>query len=495
VVTFVKIICARRVPHIAVRVAAIAICGFFSGPASADDDVIRDEPAIQAAVARLRALGANAVTPRQVRIENVGQWHGTEDDVLLVNQLPDLAELTINFKCVDADVVSELKLPRLDKLTLYGVSDEALAATPRLPEAEMLAVYPHSLGNGHGLAPWQLTAVGYRRVAELAGPIKSLHIGWSTTFGQKGIDDTGLAALGQIKTLEKLDIYDGEYTGAGLARLSGLENLAYLSLANRAKLDAADLASLKPIQSLRSLNVSGMKCSPRGFRAVASLEQLEELQFWISQFPAPELQPADVAALRGLKNLQSLWIGRWDGIGGLIGSPNIQQDALLANSILNAAGQIPTMTSITIHRIGVTADGVEALVQLPHLESLSLCPLQLQQRTVAALGNLKELRRLSVTDTQTSNVDLQGLTKCTELGELHLIQAVLDAKALAPLAELRLLKTVDFSHATFHGDVSTELRKLAALETLDISQTNGNVRQDVLAKDVKIIQRAPAFPQ
>jgi hypothetical protein len=75
---------------------------------------------------------------------------------------------------------------------------------------------------------------------------------------------------------------------------------------------------------------------------------------------------------------------------------------------------------------------------------------------------------------------------------LHLIQAVLDAKTLAPLAELRLLKTVDFSHTTFHGDVSTELRKLAALETLDISQTNGNVRQDVLAKDVKIIRRAPA---
>jgi hypothetical protein len=457
------------------------------------DDAQTPESAVEAVLSRLREAGASQARPQEVRIENVGGWHGTAEDILLVSQLPDLRKLAINFKCVDADVVSRLKLPPLETLTLYGVSDEAVAALVHLPEAKALACYPHSLGNSNGLAPWQLTAVGYRRLAELSGPIQSLHVGWSVTFGFRGIDDQGLAAIATLRSLEKLEIYDGAFTAAGLAQLAGLEKLTDLYLACRPPMRAAELAGLAPLASLRSLVLSGIRCDAQGFQALGRLTRLEKLHLNISQFPDSSLQPADMAVLKDLRNLQEVRIARWDGAGGVTGSPNIAQDALLGDAMLLALSQISTLKSVAINRIGTSPEGVEELVRLPELESLSLCPLALSSRAVTAVGNLPRLRKLSLTDTQTANLNLHDLASCTELTNLSLIQTMLGAETLDPLAQLRSLKSLDLSHSTLRGDIAESVADLKALEELDISETDGILRQEELPKKLKVVNRPHFF--
>ncbi len=79
---------------------------------------------------RLRAARRGAPLPARpvAELGTTGRWRGTAKDVELLNQLPDLRSLTIDLSVFTTDDFAGLTLPRLEKLSLKGVSDQALKA-------------------------------------------------------------------------------------------------------------------------------------------------------------------------------------------------------------------------------------------------------------------------------------------------------------------------------------------------------------------------------
>ena len=128
-----------------------------------------------------------------------------------------------------------------------------------------------------------------------------------------------ISLLTELKNLEALEIYANEISD--ISPLAGLTNLHWLSMYNNPISDISPLANLKK-------HLSGMRVSVEGsgdLSPIAELTNLEDLYYWGSGDPVPDLSPltnlpklrkidirgggaVDLSPLAGLTAVKELWL-------------------------------------------------------------------------------------------------------------------------------------------------------------------------------------------
>lgn len=130
-------------------------------------------------------------------------------------------------------------LPKLERLTVAGTpfNDKGMAAVAELTQLKEFRTwhtYQTQAGNEHLLKLTGLRSLMLgQRLRQYGGKPNAL-----------SIDDTTLATLAKLKSLETLALDEVRLTHAGLARLKALPNLKKLTL-QRADIPEADIAKLR----------------------------------------------------------------------------------------------------------------------------------------------------------------------------------------------------------------------------------------------------------
>ncbi len=238
------------------------------------------------------------------------------------------------------------------------------------------------------------------------------------------ITDEGLVHVGQIATLQNLDVRGCPLSNAGMSHLTSLRELRALRLSGQSGATTVDDAGLAPIGQLTSLKA-------------LLLDHL-----WISEVGLAELQ--------GLKKLEELYLAQT-----LVGDEAV---ATLAN-------QFPALKKLRISRTQVTGDGLAPLSQLTQLEDLDLSEnSQVTDAGLAALSRLTSLTRLNLWRVPISDAGASHLSGLTNMQWLNLDNTLIGDAALTDLKDMYQLT---FLHL---GSTGVTDAGLPALERLDVPQ-------------------------
>lgn len=282
-------------------------------------DVVTPEDRQTQAIDKLNCLGIERVSRTNVDIGYGGRrgaiepTHFGDDDLLILRDLPDLAELSINrgqvtdrgmttiaqfpklsslsllnIPITDAGVLQIAKLSRLKRLKLIGgkVSDNGVAELAKLSDLEELC-----------LDGAEVTDVGSNSLKGLT------RLQFLSLSGTK-LTDRGLENLQNLTELTRLRLYGTEITDAGLAHLKRMSKLKTLSIGNT-RVTSDGLAFLQPLSALGCLEMEGIELTEAGAEHLNRLSNLHQLNLvW---FPGSgTVSPTTLASLAKLQSLTSI---------------------------------------------------------------------------------------------------------------------------------------------------------------------------------------------
>ena len=201
-----------------------------------------------------------------------------------------------------------------------------------------------------------------------------------TLYGQcKGLTDETLPHLSGLTKLEELGTDGIQVSDAGLAMLTALTNLRSLSFFHPSfgmkGFDGSGFAALKALPKLERLTIAGTPFNDKGMAAVAEIKQLRDFRTWHTYQTS-----AGNESLTKLPELQSLWLGqrlrRYDG-----GS----NAASLDDSTFNVLTKLKMLESLTLDEARLSLAALQRLKELPRLKKLELRRIDIPAADVEAL--------------------------------------------------------------------------------------------------------------
>ena len=188
----------------------------------------------------------------------------TVDDagMLHLAKLPSLRTVMLDFLWVSEEGLTALApLEELNELTLAQtlVGDESLPAVARFKKLRRLRLARTSV-TGAGLTA--LTGLGELRDLDLSECAS--------------LDDAAVESVGQLRSLERLNLWRVPIGDAGVARLRSLTKLKWLNLDNTLLSDAG-LDALTGMERLETLHIGSTAVSNAGTPTLAKLMSLREL--------------------------------------------------------------------------------------------------------------------------------------------------------------------------------------------------------------------------
>ena len=267
---------------------------------------------------------------------------------------------------------------------------------------------------------------------------------------ENGLAGTIPAALGNLDSLEMLELGRNGLTGAVPGWLGELSGLRSVSLWGN-EFTGEIPASLRNLRQLELLNLSGNGLTGP---APAWLGDLRRL--WLLWLGGNELTGPVPARLRNLNRLYSLNLG-WNRLTGTVpawlGDMSGLRDLWLAGNQLT--GPIPT-----------------ALQDLDNLESLDLSGNGLTGAIPAWLGEMSDLRSLQLADNELTGTIPTALGNLDQLETLNLGGNSLPGAIPTWLGEMSSLRSLRLYNNDLSGTIPTALRNLDRLETLNLSRNN-----------------------
>ena len=269
----------------------------------------------------------------------------------LIGELPDVAFLFFDLTAASATGIGAIKLSvPAEHLTMSPVTDDAVAKLTGLPAAKNVT-----------LAGCSLSATGCQRLAPLAQGVKHLTLQGVIDHKNRqapptGIDDAGLKALGQIKSLEYLELVMHGITDAGLSGLVGLENLKEFRIVMCPALRGSGYAAPPLLEKLQDFSAYMMPLTAEAIEGLSQLAHLQHITFQLDKDSIAALKPADFAPLAKLTQLRTLNIfdpqNPWATIDG---SPAPQKDlshAAVGDALLQAVGHLPELRDLQANGFG-----------------------------------------------------------------------------------------------------------------------------------------------
>ena len=212
----------------------------------------------------------------------------------------------------------------------------------------------------------------------LIGQLKDLKS--LTLYGQcKGLTDETMPHLSGLTKLEELGTDGIQVSDAGLAKLTALTNLRSLSFFHPSfgmkGFDGSGFAALKALPKLERLTIAGTPFNDKGMAAVAEIKQLRDFRTWHTY-----QTPAGNESLAKLPELKSLWLGqrlrRYDG-----GSNALSLD----DSTFDVLTKLKTLESLTLDEARLSLAALQRLKELPRLKKLELRRIDISEADIVAL--------------------------------------------------------------------------------------------------------------
>jgi hypothetical protein len=222
--------------------------------------------------------------------------------------------------CQDRDLVSLTDLVGLNELSLEytEITDKGLEHVGKLKELAYLSVADTAI-DGSGLK--YLKDLPNLRQLDLRGTnLKIEHFAAISEFPSlegiclpSGVTDEFLRPLQACHLLRRLDLEDTQVTASGLQMLSSMPHLSSIYL-SRLSSNAAGVAAIKKIPTLRALRMCGKGITVEDLAAVGGLTQLKQLdlnEFKTGEYLSENSQETityieEDAALRLLSSMKHL---------------------------------------------------------------------------------------------------------------------------------------------------------------------------------------------
>jgi hypothetical protein len=248
--------------------------------------------------------------------------------------------------------------------------------------------------------------------ADIVGRMKQLAV---LPTHRTDLSDQGLAKLSNLTNLEWLTLGRG-ISDAGMQHLAGMTRLKGLAVGllavpnQTAQLSDAGLKPLGKLLQLQELQLSGLRFTKEGTRHLAPLERLEQLNIdgdisddalepigqikslKILILSGQQISDAGVAHLSDLRNLQYL-----DVFGSAIGDRGLE-----------AISSIRSLQNLYIRNSKITDDGVSYLLRLPELERIDLTDSQITDASIETLATIRSLKQVRL---KGSKVSPEGIKK------------------------------------------------------------------------------------
>ncbi len=446
-------------------------------PATADangNSALQETPENRAAVDKLarRRIGVHVFTEQQphgptppyVSVQLDAGWDGNVADLDLLQDLVALKMLHLDLnrvKAPQADVLAKLAdLRELERLLLVGVNDEGMREVGELTQLRALMI--------HDSDQPRLTDAGLKSISSLAN-LHTLHL-----IGVR-FSDKGLAALAELRVLERLTIFTTEHipidaawlsplahltelhlsgiapTSNGIARIAALPMLNSLTLRAR-DLDDTQLQRLGGMAQLKSLRiVSAERLTAAGLASIGRLQQLR----WLS-LHGPKVTDADLEAWSGNTDLLALELSSCE----------------IGDAGFSALGRLTKLRLLALHgEVNVTDAGFANLAALTDLRQLSLPAPKVTDASMAALAPLVKLKVLSLLKSRITDAGLTHLAGATGLTELSLASESLTGTGFAQLVGLKQLRLLSARSGITNEGLGA-IAKLTTLEDLSLSSSH-----------------------
>jgi len=215
-----------------------------------------------------------------------------------ITKMPALVELQLS-KARDGMTVDVLKylskVPSLKKLVLSDFSNgpEVTEYISKIKRLESLRLD---------------TIMTDEELAQLRqlDSLKDLHLSCEIQQAPKGLTDTGLEYLKEIKSLESLVFNYGVFTDKGLEYLSQLRNLKRLEIYDSLSLSEKRLGPLTRLAKLERLTLIGKNLSDSDIAVIVQIRGLKSLSLDSTLENLTDKSLASIGELKGLSHL-SIW--------------------------------------------------------------------------------------------------------------------------------------------------------------------------------------------
>jgi hypothetical protein len=260
--------------------------------------------------------------------------------------------------------------------------------------------------------------------------------------------DEMLAVVSEMHGLRSLSIYYAtKITDASLRRLAKLTQLEELEI-GRTACDGRGLAHVAP-GKLKFLELTELKISPEGAKAIARCTKLSELRIPFSTVPKGFFK-----ALAGLKQLNTINVVSARGI----------DDAALAD-----LGKLVSLRELNLYGVQDFASGALAkLSGLKNLETLDLRSTRVEEAGLAEIAALPKLRELDLEGSKLNDAGLASLAKSKSLRTLSVKQCPVTAAGVASLATVKSLRELNLFGTNLSDDAAPHLAKMVWLTELDL---------------------------
>ena len=375
------------------------------------------------------------------------------DDLYMLSLIPIVRNQPLHDKCMQHIA----HLTGLKNLWLSGTrtTTESMKHITKLQSLEFL------------VPPTGLTNKGLSYVAQLES-LKGLY------FVENRVTNEGLNRyLPTMTKLEKLSLWSGQISDAGLVHLSDLPLLRYLSL-NSGNFTDAGLVYLKDVPTLKILDLNHLPITDDGVRHLSGHPGLEDLSLFNT-----EVTDRGLAYLKSIPSLKKLNIGK----------RNVDRE----NPAITDAGmvhlaQINSLEYLDLPYQGITDKGIALIANLKNLKHLWVCASSvspLTDKSMRYISQLHSLEKLIIGGTGFTDAGMDDLAKLTNLRELNLQADSITNEGLAKLKTLKSLEKISLSckKVTISGlSYLNALPNLVELEVRDVVQDNSGLDISGLTK-------------
>ncbi len=222
------------------------------------------------------------------------------------------------------------------------------------------------------------------------------------------IDDHGLAALEDCRTLRRLLLNGLPITDAGLVHLSGLTELEELGLTGTRVTDAG-LPQLRSLRQLRRIAINGTGVSLAG---VVNLFVQHQQRTLIDALAALDLVRFDDQQQAVAVDVAGTSFGD-EELRHLGAAPSLRELHLAATRVtdqgLAAMGTLENLEHLFLAKCAVTDVGLKSVARYPRLQALNLVGTKITSAGLEFLAELRELRTLLITDLKLSPAAVETL--------------------------------------------------------------------------------------
>lgn len=306
----------------------------------------------------------------------------------------------------------------------------------------------------------------------------------------------GLEAMARLD-LESLDFGGTSVRAANLAPLKKMKNLTSLNL-SRTPIDDEVLADVRSLEQLKQLYLSDTDVTDAGMEYVAdfrSLEMLDLSNTAVGNFGLSWLKTLDqlrhlrlsrtnvtdkgLVALEGMSELQSLDLPETldgSGLSSLKQAAKLQRvtlggQRLQGKSLASLAG-LKSLNSLMIQNAPLDDDDLASLAGMRKLRDLNLQRTQVTGAALRHLNRLPELRSLTLSGKQVTDESIPPVTALARLNSLTLNDTSVTGAGLARLSRLKELTMLNLGSSPVDDTVLARLKGMKKLRYLYLYNTN-----------------------